>query len=160
MKKALRTLIIFCLIATVAACCIACTDKIYSSTWEMAVAVDGNGDVVACGKGYSYGEDVLRVTVTCNISKDGEITIKSADNQMSMKGQMTELSTGADGEVRYSIAFEDGRTGTAVYKDKKDDSYPSDVDKDDLADKAELYELSVSVSDVMTLYFVRGAEIK
>lgn len=160
MKKTLKSLIILCIVVTVAACCIACTDKIYSSTWEMAVAVNGSGDVIACGEGYSYDDDVQRVAINCNISKDGEITIKSSDSQMSMKGQMTELSTGADGAVLYSIEFEDGRTGSAVYREKKDDSYPSDVDKDDSADIAELYELTVSVSDVMTLYFVRGAEIK
>lgn len=160
MKKTLKTLIVFCAIAAVTVCCIACTDNIYGSTWEMAVAVNGSGDVIACGEGYSYDEKVLRVTATCNISKDGQITIKSTDEQMSMKGQMTELSKGADGEVRYSIAFGDEKTGTAVYKDQKDYSYPSDVDKDDGTDISEFYELSVSVSDVMTLYFVRGAEIK
>lgn len=160
MKKAVKSLIVLSIIAAIALCCVACSDNIYGSVWEMAVAVNGNGEVEACGEGYAYSEDVRRVTVTCNISKDGEITIKYADDNITIKGQMTELSTGADGAVRYSIAFEDGRTGSAVYREKKENYYPSDVDKDDGTDVAELYELSVSVSDTMTMYFVRGAEIK
>lgn len=162
MKKRLFTVIaaVLVLVAALTVFTACDGDKLFESSWEIAAISNAQGEIIACGESFSYDESVPRVTVTCNVSLDGEISISYAAENKKLTGKMTQTSTGADGSEKYSIEFSDGRLGTAVYLSSKDDVYPSDQDKDDQSDIAEKYEFTVTVGEEYTLYFVRGSKIK
>ncbi len=135
-------------------------DALLDSTWEMAVALNEHGEVIACGEDYTYEANVKRIAVTCTVSREGEIVIVYADGGKTLKGQLTEASTGADGTERYSVKYDDGSSGTAVYVAKTNNVYPSDTDADDEYDVPQLCELTVTVGEEYTLYFARVSSIK
>lgn len=160
MKKRIIALVAaVCLLTIALTAFVACDgDKLFDSTWELTAVQNAQGEIIACGDGYSYDETIPRITVTCTVSVNGEIAITYADEHKTLKGQMTQTSVGADGTERYSVSFEDGRQGSAVYVSKKDAVYPSDVESEK-NDNAEVYELTVKIGEDYTLYFKRGANI-
>lgn len=135
-------------------------DSLFRSSWEAAVIRNAQGQIIACGEDYAYNEDIGVETVTCTVSADGEISIRWVERLLYLTGKMTEVSEGADKSVRYSIEFSDGSTGTATYIAEKDAVYPSDQDKDDGCDLPESYELTLTIEEEYTFYFVRVAQIK
>lgn len=158
-KKIFALTVIVCIITVVMAAFVACDgDKLFDSTWELTALQNAQGEIIACGEGFSYDTTKPRITVTCKISVGGEISLNYAEGSTTIKGQMTQTSTGADGSVRYSISFEDGRQGSAVYISKKDAVYLSDADSEN-NDIEEIYELTITIGEEYTLYFKRGANI-
>lgn len=137
-------------------------DPLLDSTWELAAVLNAQGEIVACGEGYSYDEDVKRVSITCSLSKNAEIELVYKDGEKSLTGKMTQISTGADGKLRYHVDYSDGTSGVVVYMAiyDKNTSYDATKTANDVTSK---YALEVTVSkftEEYTLYFERVASIK
>lgn len=160
-RKIFAATAVACILIVALTALAACdSDKLLDSSWELAAVANAQGEIIACGEDYAYDASVKRIAVTCTVSGEGEIVIVYADGGKTLKGQLTETSTGADGEERYSVKYADGSIGTAVYVAKKDNVYPSDTDADDKYDVSELYELTLTVGEEYTLYFARVSSIK
>lgn len=160
-KRLVATVASICVLLAVITAFTACGgDKLFDSSWEAALIVNAQGEIVARGEDFSYDESVPVVTVTCTVSVGGEIKLTWAEGDKTLTGNMIETGEGADKSVRYSIEFSDGSAGTATYLAKKDEVYPSDADKEDGYDQPESYQFTVTLGEIYTLYFVRVAQIK
>lgn len=158
-KKIIVTFSAILIVITLMTAFTACDgDKLFRSSWEAAVVRNAQGDIVACGKDFCYDDSLTVATVKCTVSVDGELKLTWAEGNKSLTGTMTQLSEGADKTQRYSVLFSDGSTGIATYLEDKDAVYPSDTDKDDSYDLPEKYELTLTVGDEYTLYFVRDSK--
>lgn len=160
-KRFIATIASICVLLAVITAFTACNgDKLFDSSWEAALIVNAQGEMVARGEDFSYDESVPVATVTCTVSVGGDIKLTWAEGGKTLNGKMTETGEGADKSVRYSIEFSDGSAGTATYLAKKDEIYPSDTDKEDGCDQPESYEFTVTKGEEYTLYFARVAQIR
>lgn len=153
MKKTVKIITLLCVAVVIATCFVACTpDELFESVWEVTAIKNAQGEIVAYGEGYAPDDSLHKVTVTCTVSRDNDIEIIYADEHKTLKGKMVETSTGADKSVNYSIEFNDGTTGRAVYSGKTEDGFGNKVNVTES-------ELVITIGEDYSLYFARGARI-
>lgn len=164
MKKRVVTALTLLVIAAVLVTAFTACEKdaLLDSTWELAVIYNEYGEIVACGEGYAYDDDVKRVSVTCTLSKNAEIDIVYDDGEKHLTGEMTQISTGADGKLRYHVDYSDGTSGVVVYMAiyDKNTSYDATKTENDVTRNYALEVTITSFTEEYTLYFERVSSIK
>lgn len=161
-KRVITALTVVIAVAVLVTAFTACENNaLLDSTWELAVVLDAHGEVVACGEGYSYGDEVKKISVTCSVSESGKIDLVYNDEGKRLTGDMEQVSTDADGTLRYHVEYSDGMSGTVVYTESYDKKASDDAKT--VKDVAEQYALTVTVSyftEEYTMYFERVSTIK
>lgn len=163
MKKRVVTAFMLIIVTVVLATAFtACdNDELLGSTWQLAVIYNEYGEIVACGEGYSYAEDIERVSVTCSLSRTAKIELVYNDGEKSLTGKMKQVSTGADGNLMYHVDYSNDTSGSVNYMARydKNTSYDTTIDENDVERR---YALEVTVTkygDEYKLCFERTSSI-
>lgn len=163
MKKRVITALTLLVVAVVLVTAFTACEKdvLLDSTWKLAVIYNEYGEIVACGEGYAYDESIERMSITCSLSRTGKIELVNNDGEKSLTGKMKQVSTGADGNLRYHVDYSNDTSGSVNYMARYDNntSYDATVDENDVE---RIYALEVTVSkygDEYKLCFERTSAI-